>query len=220
MKNLIFLLFIVGCNSSKQSRIKELKSNVTDSYLVTFQSEMSIELPVLADNAVNFVQLDKNGDTLSAEKTQINVSPFFKFIQIGFLSHCKARTNSSVIYFDNFTSSNNFYNNGSYPDSIVLKDDRWKSYKSNNSNFIEFNDASFTKTHKKKYILGFECEQYSNIGNISLDTTNTFVWVTTELPRSIIPVAGLRPMVGAILEYENLSSKAHLIATNITSIPD
>ena len=71
--------------------------------------------------------------------------------------------------------------------------------------------ATYQTTTEKKLILGYESTKV--IMTTAYDVID--VWIATGLPSSLMPIAGFRPMDGAILELTSTKTYIKFVAQEV-----
>jgi|GEM_PF-6806306 len=82
-------------------------------------------------------------------------------------------------------------------DSVQYLSSSWRLFKNGKSHDLLSNNIQFIETSEQKIILGYICKK---IIAVQSDKNTTYeLWVTAELPKTLMPVRDLSPTFGAVL---------------------
>lgn len=99
------------------------------------------------------------------------------------------------------------------PDRIVFKNGQWYSYKNEVGKMQDAFSFTIHGTSDTLNILGYDCIKY-----VATNETNNktyFIWATSKLPKTLIPITGLIEFPMAILQVEETSGKFKIEALSI-----
>ncbi len=114
---------------------------------------------------------------------------------------------------DDFISANANIN---MPDYFVFTGGKSYTVKGKKRKLIPIDSSSVKITKELKKIEGYTCIKY-----LLKDPTNnleSIAWVCKDLPKTIMPSAGMKPLGGAILEYYDASTKMEFKTLSIKKL--
>lgn len=179
--------------------------------LAYYECTISLKTPLKKDGKLKVVS--NFGDTTVTDyslPTTIDVLHIISKFKV------LSTSNSTTIYAP-FEISKSWKNSEKIiVDSVKLISNSWYSYKDGTSIRIGAKKIYFTETGERKRILGYNCKKI--IGFYENDGAICELWVSDELPRTLIPTKELIPTFGGILACKFLSSGISIQAISILSL--
>jgi GLPGLI family protein len=153
------------------------------------------------------------GDTISVSKDSMPTASLLTSLSIEMELTIKASPVSAItLYNSSQDKSSNVQMTINTPDTIFNTADSWEKVKDGKREKMETYSLPFVKTAETKKIVGITCTKYKTSDN---SPRNIWIWVSTALPGTIVPFAGLISVPGAILEIQEFG-KSPSIATAIS----
>ncbi|MBC7933966.1 MAG: hypothetical protein H7Y86_01220 [Rhizobacter sp.] len=182
-------------------------------YEVIYEYTEALNNNIKIDDNIEMVIIDSNGDTAKSNiKRKVDKNLFdltFKIVTLG-------TDSSATVKLDYSNSGQRIQTHLKMPDKLVWKSSKWYSYSGPNVKIIPEIFYTMIKIDSFKTILGYSCQQFSII---EMESKNRFdVWLTRELPNTLMPGAGYKPFPGAVLEMDFPDRKAQFIAREIKRI--
>ncbi len=183
------------------------------SYEIAYEYKEALNNNVRVDENIEMIMVDGNGDTTRSNiKNKIAKNIFditFQIITCG-------NDSGSIVKIDYSNPINGLQMEVKTPDKLVLQNNKWYSYSGNHVKVIPEIFYHAVETDSFKVILGYSCQKYSIT---ETESRNKFdVWVTKDLPNTLMPGAGYKPFAGAVLEMDFPERKAKFIAQKIKTI--
>ena len=175
--------------------------------VVTYENFISLNHQLERNPSLKIIN---NGDTVS------NNFSFPEGLELTtFLSRFEVKGNpSTATIFRAKETSNSWKNSEDVPDSTKLAFGRWFSYKNGIETELWPEKMELESTGDFKTILGFKCQKF--IGKSKVDPAILDeIWVTSELPRTLVPNYSISTEYGAVLEGKFNRSGISFKATNI-----
>lgn len=207
MINTINLIFLISIYASS------FNCDDKTNYEIIYEYQQGMGLDVKVPDSIEMVRIDENGDSIRSKiKMKLDKDLFNFSLKI----ICTGNKESSLIRLENSSENNGIQTNTKTPDSLIFKNKKWFSYSESKVKEVPIINSKIKKTGLFKIILDYRCEK-----NIVWDEGNENpyeVWVCDELPNTLMPGAGYKPLDGAILEVYFPDKKSHFIAKKITKL--
>ncbi len=166
---------------------------------------------VKLQDSINFISINENG-IKSETKIKNNFNKSSADFSLRYI--VKADDKQAIIYLDEKMGGP--YMKVHTPSKLIFQHNQWYSLKNGIKTAIPFENGSFKYTLEHKTILGYDCIKVNGI--TGEDSQESILWICPQLPVTLMPGAGFRPMKGAILEQFFPATGAIFIATKIEKL--
>lgn len=205
----ILLISIVGI-SSLLLALTRPESNNNNTFQISYSYTENLAENVHTDKYIELITINANGDTM---RKKVPNAGFIKRLKFNLEINARGNNDSSILYINPAKGSSQ---NIHAPDKLVFKRNKWFGYKNNVKEEIKLIETALIETDEYKIILGYRCRKFT-VREIKNDLVFE-VWVTPQLPSTLIPGAGFKPFPGAVLEMNFPARQSHFIATAITKL--
>lgn len=197
---LCILLILTGFNSLSQSKPT----------IVYYECAINLKAPFNKSESLKIISNDSDTTlTTYSAPPSVDVRHILSKFKV------VATANSSTIYkpFEVSESWRNPVTNS--PDSIQYNGKFWYYFNKGKSTRNSSRKITFTETGEKKLLLGYNCRRI--VGIYSETGIEVELWITEELPNTMMPTSELSPTVGGVLSCSFPLSGVSYLATNITA---
>lgn len=210
MKSHVFIKLVPICicgifmqQSFAQAPVKNTKFQID--YVYSSGIKQSIKM----EDSITFVTIDENGDSTRSRIRNEHRTSNPKKIELKYF--VRGDKYSSEIFLKNaMTDGSNF------PNKLQYKNKHWYSGSGEELKkiVVEYVDVVYTKQYKN--ILGYKCEKVT--GSLKESNQRFEIWVCDKLPNTLMPASGLRPLKGAILEWNFPNNESYFRSVAVKKV--
>lgn len=172
---------------------KPQKKNI--SYEIVYDYKSSIYTNVLVSDSIELLVINGDGDTAKSKILNQGSQEKYKFsLQI----IVSGNDDSSAITYAKNDESSDILIEVNSPDKLIYKKNKWYSYKKHK--IVELSQIRYSSisTNLYKTISGYKCRKY--LINVINGNNDFEIWITNQLPSTLMPGGGYKPFPGAVLE--------------------
>lgn len=184
-----------------------------NTYQVVYIYCAAVPNNVAVADSIEMVMINGNGDT-SRSKVPNRLNP--SLFEINFQITVIGNNDSSIITVNKRNVSADISVNVNTPEKLIFRKNKWYTYKNNKVMEMPEILHSYSATDTYKIISGYKCRKYMVK---ELERNQAFeVWLTKELPSTLMPGAGYKPFPGAVLEMYFPDGEARFKVHSITKL--
>ena len=218
----VFSFICISCASSQTALSKNddfiVKYNVDLPYNLQRQNEDSVTIKINGKKSKGNISIPDSVQMSVNEYPNLQKESFQKSFIKGKVSlyyEVKGNADSSVINMVNKTLPQHV--NINTPDLFYYTRGKWFVNKNGKVADVAYYNVVYKKQTTAKNILGYQCTNVLIVDQVMQDTLGE-MWVSRDLPPTIMPFAGYQLQSGAVLEFSNYSTGIKAIAVDIAKM--